>query len=137
MSDLLIDMDSLDEGDRPDNMDNDGDMEPDLTLPPLRYEKLEVNGHEYDLRKQDEVEDAQEALEDYREQLRNNKLDEYEGKLTEPWGGGRSRLLYDEVRAKMAMDMHEGKHNLSYEQQHQECQRIIRIRAAQFRVQGR
>lgn len=135
--DIIEGMETLDDGDRPDNMDDEGGMQQDLTLLPLRYEKLEVNGHEYDLRKADEVEDAQEALEDYRQQLREGELDEYEGKLTEPWGGGRSRLLYDEVRAKMAADFHDGKHSLTYEQQHQEAQRIIKIRATQFRAQGK
>ncbi len=133
--DLITQMEVLDSGDRPQDMDDEGGMPEDLTLPPKRYERLEVNGEEYDLRKAEETEAAQEATENYRKDLRMGELDEYEDKPTEPFGGGRSRLFYDELRTKMANDYHEGKHDLSWDEQHEECQRIIKIRAAQFRAE--
>lgn len=129
-------MDTLNEGERPDNIDKEGGMPEDLTLPPKRYEKLDINGHEYDLRKQDDIFRAMDRASDYRQDLREGDLDEYEGKSTEPWGGGRSRLLYDEIRIKMAIDYHQGKHDISWEQQDAEAKRIIKIRATQFRTQG-
>jgi len=133
--DLIAQMDTIDEGDRPTDMDNEGGMPEDLTLPPKRYEKLEANGELYDLRKPQEAREALEATQDYREDLREGELEIYEDKPTEPFGGGRTRLFYDELRAKMAHDYHEGKHDLSWEQQHEEAQRIIKIRATQFRAE--
>jgi len=134
---IISQMDSLDEGNRPTDMDDEGGLAEDLTLPPKKYEKLDVNGQEYDLRKRNEVHEAQEATEDYREDLRYGELDEYEEKSTEPFGGGRSRLFYDELRTRMACDYHDGKHDLSWEQQDAECKRIIKIRIAEFKAESK
>ena len=131
MSEMI--MDSLDTTDRPADMDNEGGMPEDLTLPPKRYEKLNVNGEDYDLRKAEDAEAAQEATKDYRQRLYDGELDEYEDRITEPGNGGRIRLWYDELRAQLATDFHDGKHTLTYDQQHDEAQRIMNIRMQQNR----
>lgn len=122
------------------SIDNDGTLPEykgeDLTLPPKRYERLEVNGEEFDLRDPENVDDALEELREYRQELRNGELDEYDGKSTDLWKGGRSELLYDEIRAKLAEDFHEGKHTLTWDEQNIEAKRIIKIRAAQLKTQG-
>lgn len=107
----------------------------DLTLPPLRYEKLEINGEDFDLRNFEEVEEARNKLEDYRKELREGDLYEYEGRSTELWQGGRSRLLHDELMIKLARDYHFGKHNLTYEQMNEESLRIQSLRAARLKAQ--
>lgn len=108
----------------------------DLTLPPIRYEKLEVNGEEFDLRDPTQAQEAYDRAQEFREQLREGNLIEYEDRPTELWGGGRSRLLHDELMSKMALDGHEGKHTMDYTQMNEECNRIQSIRAAKLKAQG-
>ena len=129
--------DAIDEGERPDNLDDEGGLKEDLTLPPLKSERLEAGDETYDLRKAEEAEQAQQDLRELRQQLRNGELDEYEGKSTEYGHGGRSRLLHDEVRAKLAVDYHDRKHTLSWDQQRAEADRIVQIRAAQWNASRR
>lgn len=134
----MLDLAILDSGIILDFNDN-GDQEyegEDLTIPPRRYEKLETNGEEFDLRKPKEAEEANDTAKGYREQLKNDDLSTYEGKSTEVWGGGRSRLLYDEIRTKYAIDYHAGKHTMTWEQQHFEANRAIKIYAARIKAQG-
>ena len=52
------------------------------------------------------------------------------------WGGGRSRLLYDQLRADFAADKLAGKHEMTWDQQHMEAKRIIKMRAIQVKTQG-
>ena len=47
--------------------------------------------------------------------------------------GGRSELLYDQVRARLAVQYHEGKHNMTWEEQHDAAEKVVRIRAIQTR----
>jgi len=108
----------------------------DLTLPPLRFEKLEVNGEDFDLRDPTQAQQAFEKTIKCRQELRSGDLTEYEGKSLELWHGGRSRLFADELRSKLACDFHEGKHTLTWEQQAVEADRIQEIRAAKLRAQG-
>ena len=96
---------------------------------------LIYNGEDFDLRNFEEVEEARNKLEDYRKELREGDLYEYEGRSTELWQGGRSRLLHDELMIKLARDYHFGKHNLTYEQMNEESLRIQSLRAARLKVQ--
>lgn len=116
------------------NLDYDGD---DISLPPLGFERLHINGESYDLRDPGEVDKALDRVHHFREQLQNGDLDEYEGRSTDYGNGGRARLFHDELRVKFAEDFHEGKHDLTWEQQELESQRLIQIRASQTRAQGK
>jgi hypothetical protein len=134
---MPVGLEILDPGGMLDTTDNNDTYQgEDLTIPPKRFEKLEVNGEIYDLRDPDNVQEAKETTHEYREQMQDNNLPEYEGRSTEIWGGGRSKLLYDELRAKLAEDFHKGKHSMTWDQQDIEAKRIIKIRAAQLKAQG-
>jgi len=112
-------------------MNFDNDEEHDEKVAPYTY--LKVNDHEYDLNDPDDAQVASDQVRQYREQLKEHDLDTYEDKSTD-WGqGGRSELLYDELRSKMAVDYHRGLHSLSWEDQHQEAERIVGLRAQQTR----
>jgi len=51
------------------------------------------------------------------------------------WGsGGRSRLLYDAVRADLAQEYHEGRTNMTWEQMHQDALKVVRIVAIKNRA---
>lgn len=110
------------EGDWSHPFDTDGDAS-----------TLEIEDKRYKL---DDPKEAQKALDHARErrqQLRDGELDEYEGKGTDYGQGGRTRLLYDELVAEMAVDKHKGKHSLSWEKVCAEADRIRKIRAIQTR----
>ena len=118
-------------------IDSDGDSEydgDDLTLPPMRFEKLVINGEVFDLRRPHHALEALERTEDFRKALNDGELDEYEDKPTEIWGGGRSRLRYDQLRAKVACDFHNGEHTMTWEQQNDEVHRIQEILIAQMKA---
>lgn len=144
---MMAEMEDLSDGEQEDNKEQEQDSDAnnsddvydgeDLSLPPLRYEKLEVNGQVYDLRDAREAHEAQKVMDDYRMRVRKGEVFEYEGKSTKMWSGGRSRILYDEIRADMAVDYHEGNYDVSWEQQDQEARRIIEIRAATLKAQGK
>lgn len=94
---------------------------------------LEADGDSYDLKDPEQAEKAFDELEGRREALRRGELDKYEGESTD-WGqGGRTRLLYDELRAKLAIDYHEGRHDLNWEEQSTEADRIRKVRAVKTR----
>ena len=114
-----------------DNLNDDGDDDNDEKSAP--YHHLQVNGVDYDLTDADDAQAANDRVRQYREQLKADDLDQYDDKSTD-WGqGGRSELLYDELRSKMAVDYHRGLHELSWDDQHHEAERIIGIRAQQTR----
>jgi len=96
----------------------------DLTVPPYRYEKLEIDGHSFDLRNPSDVDDALNTIQDYQQQMKDGELLEYEGKSTELFGGGRSRINYDAIRVKIAVDYHKGLHSIDWQDQHFEAKRI-------------
>lgn len=140
--DMMAEMEDISDGEQDDNSQDDADKGDvyegdDLSLPPQRYEKLEVNGETYDLRDARQAHEAQKVMDDYRARVRKGEIFDYEGRSTKMWSGGRSRILYDEIRTDMAVDYHEGGYDISWEQQHQEAQRIIKIRAAQLKAQGK
>lgn len=97
---------------------------------------LEVENQRFDLDDPKEAEKALEETQKKREALKEGRLEEYEGRGTQMGEGGRTRLLYDELRAKMAVDYHAGKHDMTWEEQSREADRIRGIRAAQVRKQG-
>ena len=104
---------------------------------PSVYTELEVNGEEYDLADPEEAKQAQEDTKRYREELKHGDLYEYEGRGTS-WGdGGRKQLLYDEVRAKMAVDYHEGKHDMTWKEQHERAVETTEIVAKVRKKQGK
>jgi hypothetical protein len=123
---------SLANGNNPTIDDDDDDYK--VQLPPQNFEKLVCGDNTYDLRDDDQAEDALNEANQKRNDLNNNQLAEYEGKSTEFGEGGRSRLLYDQVRAQMACDYHEGKHDMTFQQQHEQAQQVVALRAQQARA---
>ena len=98
---------------------------------------LEANGRKFDLKDPAQAEKAQEYTEHQREALREGQLKTYEEHSTDFGEGGRTRLLYDELRAKMACDFHAGKHQMTWEEQSVEADRIRSIRAAELHKAGK
>jgi hypothetical protein len=101
------------------------------------FSKLEVQGTEYDLSSKESAEQALNTIRDFRAQLKNNQLDEYEEKSTEYGKGGRSRLMYDELRADLAVKYWNGEHQLDWEEQHEAANNIKAVKAAQMKAQGK
>ena len=116
-----------------DDDDDDDDYQVEL-LPPRGFEKLICGDNVYDLRNKDEATEARLETAEARQQLRDGQLVSWEGKSTDFGEGGRSRLLYDEVRAQMAVDKFDGKHEMTYQQMHEEAQQIVALRAQQARA---
>jgi hypothetical protein len=63
---------------------------------------LHANGDLFNLEDSDQVMDLQEQVKSDRNDLRNDKLLKYENHSTKWGGGGRARLLYDQVRARIS-----------------------------------
>jgi hypothetical protein len=101
------------------------------------FSKLEVNETEFDLSTKEGAEDALNTIREYRAQLKNNNLEEYEDKSTDYGQGGRSRLMYDELRADLAVRYWGGEHQLDWEEQHEAANNIKAIKAAQMKAQGK
>ncbi len=101
---------------------------------PTKPFMLHVNGDLFDLRNPDDVNDLQEQVRSYRNDLRGEDLPKYEGRSTEWGGGGRARLLYDQVRADLATEFHSGRHTMNWKAQHQEAMDVVRIRAIATRA---
>jgi hypothetical protein len=97
---------------------------------------LEVDGQRYDLDNPKEAQLALKRTQQKRAALNDGSLDEYEGRGMDMGEGGRTRLLYDELRAKMACDYHTGKHEMTWQEQSEKADEIRGIRAAQLRKQG-
>ena len=95
----------------------------EINYPPYRFEGLNINGERFDLRNPQDVERGLEQVKEYRKLLNSDQLDKYDDKNTKRFGGGRSNLRYDEIRLKMADDYHQGKHSMSFDQQHSETKR--------------
>lgn len=110
--------------------DNDDDNDIEKQKP---YTNLSVNGQDYDLEDPDDAQAANDRVRQYREQLKEHDLSTYDDKPTKWGGGGRSELLYDELRSKLAVDFHRGLHDLSWTDQHKEAERIVGLRAQQTR----
>jgi hypothetical protein len=94
---------------------------------------LHANGDIYDLRDSDQVNDLQEQIKSDRNDLQIGELPKYEGHSTDWGGGGRARLLYDQVRVDLAQEYHEGRHHMSWTQQHQDAMKVVRIVAVKNR----
>ena len=120
---LLLDATALDDGN---NWDHTFDLDGDPST-------LEAGGDTYNLKDPKQAQEAMDELEGRREALRRGELDEYENKGTEYGDGGRTRLLYDELRAKMAVDYHSNRHDMTWEEQSAEADRIRKMRATQIR----
>lgn len=101
----------------------------------MDHSTLDANGHQYDLTDPSQAKQAVQDTAQYRDALRAGKLSQYENHSTDYGGGGRSHLLYDQARAKLANDFHNGEHTMTYDQQHIEAQRIVHIRATQTQSQ--
>jgi hypothetical protein len=101
------------------------------------FSKLEVNETEFDLSTKEGAEDALNTIREYRAQLKNNNLEEYEDKSTDYGQGGRSRIMYDELRADLAVRYWDGEHQLDWEEQHEAANNIKAIKAAQMKAQGK
>lgn len=91
---------------------------------PYRFESLNIDGTKFDLRLSEDVEEGIKELNQIEKLVNEGDYLEYEGKSTETFGGGKNKLEYDKVRLKLAKDFHDGKHQLSFDQQHQEAKRI-------------
>jgi hypothetical protein len=118
-----------------DTDDDDDDDDDDNQLPARGFEKLICGDNTYDLRNEEDAEKALDDVSATRAAIQNGDLKEYEGRSTEPGEGGRARAWYDQIRAQEAVDFHDGKHTMSWAQQHDEAQRIIQQNAQQFRAQ--
>jgi hypothetical protein len=95
---------------------------------------LHANGDSYNLCDPDQVVDLQESVKSDRNDLMADQLPKYEGRSTDWGGGGRARLLYDQVRADLAAEWHSGRHTMSWTEQHNEAMNIVRIRAIAARA---
>lgn len=100
----------------------------------VEYKILEADDLVYDLADENEARQCEEALQEKRQQLNERQLTQYEGKATQFGIGGRSALLYDQVRARLAVQYHEGRHDMSWEEQHEAAEKVVRIRAIQTRA---
>lgn len=116
-----------------DIMDDDHDDEYGAALPDLSY-MLHANGDTFDLRDPDQVVDLLEQVKSDRNDLVNGDLPKYEGRSTDWGGGGRARLLYDQIRADLATEFHSGRHHMPWEEQHSEAMKVVRIRAIASRA---
>jgi hypothetical protein len=116
---VIDEMDEFDDDDQPED-----EYGPSL---PTNPSKLHADGDLYDLKDPDQVIDLVEHLKDKRQDLNDSQLSKYEGRSTDWGGGGRSRLLYDQVRAKLAQEHHEGRHNMSWQDQHAEGMKVVKI----------
>ena len=116
--------------------DNDTDQDIDEygSAIPTHPHMLHANGDIYDLRDSDQVMDLQEQVKSDRNLLNREELPKYENHSTEWGGGGRARLLYDQVRADLAGEYHEGRHNMGWKEQHQEAMQVVRIVAVKNRA---
>lgn len=92
---------------------------------------LEVQDYQFDLSNPSQAQKAFDFVLFQRQALKDGNLDNYEGKSTDFGGGGRTALLYDQLRAQMAVDFHKGKHDMSWAEQSTEADRIRSIRAIQ------
>lgn len=117
-----------------DDDDQDDDDDYGAAIPENPF-MLHANGDLYDLRDSDQVTDLQEQIRSDRNDLNSGELTKYEGRSVEWGGGGRARMLYDQVRADLACEWHAGRHTMSFEDQHQEAMNIVRIRAIAMRNQ--
>jgi len=93
---------------------------------------LEASDKQYDLTDANEAKEALIDIQKKRQALRDGELEEYEETGTNMWVGGRTRLLYDEVRAQLAIDFHEGEHDMTWEEQ-SEAADDIRLKVAKVR----
>lgn len=120
-----------------DILDEEGeDPPPDEYGPSIPQDPsmLHADGDLHDLTDSDQVIDLVEQLKSIRAKLKLDELNKYEGKSTEWGGGGRSRLLYDQVRANLAQEWHEGRTSMSWENQHQEAMKVVRVVAIKNRA---
>jgi hypothetical protein len=99
------------------------------------YRMLEAGDQIYDMADETEARQLEDILQQKREELNERQLLQYEGKATQFGLGGRSELLYDQVRARLAVRFHEGKHDMNWEEQHEAAEKVVRIRAIQTRAQ--
>lgn len=111
--------------------DSDGDFEHRFDIDG-DASTLEAGDQQYDLTDTDEASQALTDIKQKRQALRAGELDEYEDTGTDMWVGGRTRLLYDEVRAQLAVDLHEGEHDMTWEEQ-SEAADDIRLKVARIR----
>jgi len=101
---------------------------------PTKPHILSSDGDIFDLRDYNSVNDLKEYLMSKRNELREGTLSKYENHSTDWGGGGRARLLYDQVRVDLAQEYHEGRHGMSFLDQHQEAMKVIRIVAIKNRA---
>lgn len=118
----IVDLDDLDDSDDDDHNQTD---EYGTTLP-VDLHQLHADGDLYDLRDPDQVLGLIEHLKDIRFKLNHGELKYYEGVSTD-WGeGGRARLLYDQLRADLALARHAGKNIESWVTDHTDAMETIR-----------
>ena len=116
------------EGDTFDKLDDIGETD---NIP--EYRMLEAGDKIYDMSDEAEARKAEDYLKQKREALNSKQLLQYEDKATQFGLGGRSELLYDQVRVRLAVRYHENKHDMTWEEQHEYAERVVRIRATQTR----
>jgi hypothetical protein len=123
----------LDDADDDDDDDTDPKIDEYGAAIPSQPYMLHANGDIYDLRDPDQVNDLQEQIKSDRNDLQIGELPKYEGHSTDWGGGGRARLLYDQVRVDLAQEYHEGRHHMSWTEQYQEAMKVVRIVAVKNR----
>jgi hypothetical protein len=115
------------------DLDNDSDTEGNLHQDeygpkiPEDPSMLHADGELHDLNDSDQVTDLNEQLKLKRQELKAGELEKYEGRKTEWGGGGRSRLLYDQVRVNLAAEHHAGQNNMTWTEQHEEAMQVVKI----------
>jgi len=100
-------------------------------------EELQAGDSTYNLDDPAEVSELIERLNNLRQDLRDGKLDSYEGKSTDWGGGGRAELLRDQIVADLALKRAQGKNDLSYEDMMKIAQKKAATVAAVRRSQGK
>lgn len=127
------DMEELDSDEEPDEGEQASANEYGVAIPE-DPSMLHADGELHDLKDPDQVIDLIEQLKARRADLNRGELPKYEGRSTDWGGGGRSRLLYDQVRADIAQDYHEGSHSITWKGQHQKAMTVVKIVAIKHRA---
>lgn len=121
----IIDSTIVNDGNGEENFDHRFDTDGDAST-------LEAGEKQYNLSRADEAEQALEEIKAKRQALKDKDLSSYEDISTEYGVGGRTRLLYDQVRAQLAVGFHNGEHDMSWEEQ-SEAADDTRIKVAKIR----
>jgi hypothetical protein len=109
------------------NSDDDEDQKNQV---PQDFSMMSCGSQLFDLKDPTQAQAALESTEANRAKLNDGQLATYEGKSTEFGQGGRSNLLYDHVRADLAVEKHQGTENGTWRDHHNEALKVVQVVAA-------